>query len=135
VLILDFFQLPLSGSPLSEKYASWRQHQDAFNSLSRDHTKCALWKPAVQKLSTPSLGITNKHVLVQAKRRPFNSLSRDHLGEPGCREEFDDLSTPSLGITICSTTKGTPSNRSRLSTPSLGITLGKILELEAFLAY
>ena len=56
------FQLPLSGSLGINGPIEVIQVDGAFNSLSRDHKKylsAADWRDSTNKLSTPSLGITN----------------------------------------------------------------------------
>ena len=101
----------------------------------------------VEKLSTPSLGITLDlpvHFPLTFLRRTFNSLSRDHLAAPASFWScLSWLSTPSLGITRVDQLKflekrkafnslsrdhrardvgGDPRLDAVLSTPSLGIT-------------
>ena len=78
----------------------------AFNSLSRDHSLRAppLVHGPLPVLSTPSLGITLRDVVLEGMRElsgAFNSLSRDHNNVRIARAEVIKrfLSTPSLGIT------------------------------------
>ena len=97
-----------------------------FNSLSRDHTGTpgSRGTGAPSPLSTPSLGITYRHLIARATQH--KNLSTPSLGitfaglrgEGRCR--LVDLSTPSLGITFqfCRTWN----HDVGLSTPSLGIT-------------
>jgi hypothetical protein len=88
--IVEFFQLPLSGSPPGSALRRRREPSvSTFNSLSRDHVQ---WKRinfclGQVDLSTPSLGITFVSFGInQEKEKPFNSLSRDH------RARFRDFS-------------------------------------------
>ena len=94
------FQLPLSGSPVKARDDWIAIFLLAFNSLSRDHLPDTETDSGNlhQSLSTPSLGITHRHIhrgrMGEVRTEAFNSLSRDHksvyvdFGLPGAFTSF-----------------------------------------------